>query len=480
MTQPFTGVHARGYRRVASIDSNARRNDLRLDQTGILHFSDESLNCISVSSTSSKSAGMAKRVDRRRDRRRSSSRRRKPSPTKQVADIAESIGVLRSEGNYEWLSDDEISQLSEQRRAETRQREESQQRAEGRRRRSEGLFVVSGVVSIAVIAWLANEPNWLYQPRSQPEAKSEAVAAAPPKRKPPARVRAPVPDPVARSAPAMAEGTERSAPPSGPASDLVTERTARAVSTVTKVPAPDRATRSAPAVVADAGRASPPPDPVPSPRTEHTDPGSSAVSKAPARPPSLTTNAPGRVVIKAPSLALTDTISTPPTSTRPAHRTVAAIRSEPDSAANNVALPSAPRDPVADDLSPDQTARGVSPVGRGDLGTEIVDTLNAWAAAWSSQRIEDYLAFYSNRFRSPQGEGIEVWRQQRTSRLARPAYIRVDVSTPKIEVLAEHRVRVTFEQSYRSDIYVDWAMKTLELVREGGSWKIIAEQAASS
>ncbi len=42
--------------------------------------------------------------------------------------------------------------------------------------------------------------------------------------------------------------------------------------------------------------------------------------------------------------------------------------------------------------------------------------------------------------------------------------------------MSAERARVSFDQSYRSNLYSDDMRKTLELVREDGRWKIVEER----
>ena len=44
-------------------------------------------------------------------------------------------------------------------------------------------------------------------------------------------------------------------------------------------------------------------------------------------------------------------------------------------------------------------------------------------------------------------------------------------------MLDAERVRVVFDQSYETESYSDQVVKTLELIWEDGSWKILSERA---
>lgn len=105
-----------------------------------------------------------------------------------------------------------------------------------------------------------------------------------------------------------------------------------------------------------------------------------------------------------------------------------------------------------------------------------VETVHAWAAAWSDQRVEDYLSFYAEDFRPPDGLDRTAWEEQRRERLRRPAYIRVTISSLAAEPAGEDAVRATFGQEYESDTFADRVTKVMTLVDRGGRWRILTER----
>ncbi len=104
------------------------------------------------------------------------------------------------------------------------------------------------------------------------------------------------------------------------------------------------------------------------------------------------------------------------------------------------------------------------------------ETVRGWAEAWSSQDVDAYLSHYSKSFRPGGGLGLASWRAQRRERLTAPEYIRVAITAAEIELVDTERARATFFQSYRSDRLRDTVRKVLELVWEGGAWKIAEEK----
>lgn len=98
-----------------------------------------------------------------------------------------------------------------------------------------------------------------------------------------------------------------------------------------------------------------------------------------------------------------------------------------------------------------------------------------WASAWSSQDVAAYLRCYSERFRPADGQPRPAWERQRRERLTRPETIEVEILEPRVELLEPGVAEVRFRQAYRSPDYSDLVAKTLRLVEEDGSWRILSE-----
>ena len=99
--------------------------------------------------------------------------------------------------------------------------------------------------------------------------------------------------------------------------------------------------------------------------------------------------------------------------------------------------------------------------------------LNDWIAFWEAKQIQHYMACYSKQFRS-QGMGWEQWKKHKSAINANNTIIRVSVIKPNISI-DRHTATVTYIQKYASDAYTDYGLKRLQLKKEEGSWKIIAE-----
>jgi tetratricopeptide (TPR) repeat protein len=105
----------------------------------------------------------------------------------------------------------------------------------------------------------------------------------------------------------------------------------------------------------------------------------------------------------------------------------------------------------------------------------VAEAVQAWAAAWSAQDVDQYLSFYAPEFTPEGGVAREAWEAQRRERIARPKQIQVVVTDLKVTPLGAGAARATFRQDYRSDSIANQSVKTLELAQSGGRWQIRRE-----
>lgn len=108
---------------------------------------------------------------------------------------------------------------------------------------------------------------------------------------------------------------------------------------------------------------------------------------------------------------------------------------------------------------------------------EVTAAVEAWARAWSDQRVEDYLAAYSVGFEPADGSELSEWRQLRRTRIARPSSVRVTLGRMSVRFPSEGVATAVFVQSYETPTYQDRVRKRLRLVDEGGAWLITEEVA---
>ena len=106
---------------------------------------------------------------------------------------------------------------------------------------------------------------------------------------------------------------------------------------------------------------------------------------------------------------------------------------------------------------------------------EQIRLVNAWARAWSEQRVDDYLDAYSLRFSPPAGLDWAVWESQRRARILAPARIEVSLALVELEETDAARSQVRFVQVYESESYRDVVRKVLDLERDESGWKIVRE-----
>src|SRR5436309_14885288 len=64
-------------------------------------------------------------------------------------------------------------------------------------------------------------------------------------------------------------------------------------------------------------------------------------------------------------------------------------------------------------------------------GAAVLQTVLAWAGAWSKQNVESYLAFYAQDFKTPKGEARSEWEAARKERISSPQQLEVAVDSSK-------------------------------------------------
>jgi tetratricopeptide (TPR) repeat protein len=115
------------------------------------------------------------------------------------------------------------------------------------------------------------------------------------------------------------------------------------------------------------------------------------------------------------------------------------------------------------------------PLPASKIGDEVLATLKGWADAWSSQDVDAYLSHYAPSFVPADGRSKESWTILRRKRISGPRFIDIRIAQPEVNRTGEDRASVTFSQSYRSENYTDQVIKKLDMVRQGGEWRIVSE-----
>lgn len=126
------------------------------------------------------------------------------------------------------------------------------------------------------------------------------------------------------------------------------------------------------------------------------------------------------------------------------------------------------------------TPSGVEPVGAGHGSAtaseeKVLAMVAGWADAWSKQDVDAYLAHYGAEYLPAGGLTRAEWAKIRRERLRSPEFISIGIDSPEVHFENASRAVVRFTQSYRSDTYRDQVTKRLDLVKEGGRWKIRRE-----
>lgn len=160
---------------------------------------------------------------------------------------------------------------------------------------------------------------------------------------------------------------------------------------------------------------------------------------------------------------------TTPKSAPPA-RPITPAPAVPQATAPKPAPVAAAKEPVKEPArEPAKAAPATSPEA-------VLKAVDNWAAAWSNNDVNAYLARYAPGFKTPDGESRKAWEAERRARIAKPRKIEVRVEAPKVTFNEANRATVTFRQHYRSNTFKASAGKTLVMVRSGNQWLIQEER----
>jgi len=119
------------------------------------------------------------------------------------------------------------------------------------------------------------------------------------------------------------------------------------------------------------------------------------------------------------------------------------------------------------------------PAVKPDPETDVLKSVQGWAAAWSDRNASGYLAAYAADFK-PEGMSLDVWKKKRLDFISRAKDIEVTLSDINVSMEDDSHATVSFTQNYRSDGYRDQVEKTLQLVEQSGRWLIAEERAGKA
>lgn len=105
----------------------------------------------------------------------------------------------------------------------------------------------------------------------------------------------------------------------------------------------------------------------------------------------------------------------------------------------------------------------------------VLKTVEAWAAAWSSQNVNNYLSFYSADFKPAGGESRKSWAETRRERISAPKSIKVTVGKPTVKFHNDTHATVKFRQTYQASHLATAGNKTLQMVKAKDKWLIQEE-----
>ena len=109
---------------------------------------------------------------------------------------------------------------------------------------------------------------------------------------------------------------------------------------------------------------------------------------------------------------------------------------------------------------------------------DVLDSVEAWAKAWSNKDTTNYLAHYAKDFQTPKGETRKSWADERRSRIESKGRISVKIETPKVTFDGQNAT-IKFRQIYTSDRLTANSRKSLEMIKQDGKWLIKQERAGS-
>lgn len=115
------------------------------------------------------------------------------------------------------------------------------------------------------------------------------------------------------------------------------------------------------------------------------------------------------------------------------------------------------------------------------LENGVLDALEAWRMAWSSQSITDYFAAYAEGFQVPDRfNSVHEWQLYKRRVIGSKSYIDVEISDIHVEFEQGGKLaHVKFFQKFRSNSYNGDSSKVLVMRLDNGTWKILREDSVS-
>jgi len=105
---------------------------------------------------------------------------------------------------------------------------------------------------------------------------------------------------------------------------------------------------------------------------------------------------------------------------------------------------------------------------------EVKSSVLAWAGAWASKSMKNYLGAYSPGYYPGNKSSRKQWEKERQQRILGKASISVQLENLEVQVQGD-KARASFRQHYKADSFSASGLKVLELEKIGGRWLIVKE-----
>lgn len=157
---------------------------------------------------------------------------------------------------------------------------------------------------------------------------------------------------------------------------------------------------------------------------------------------------------------------------------VAAKPAETAKATKSGTLPIRPADKKAEPVKTTEVDKTVV-IAVSDDEKNVLESVNNWAKAWSSQDVDKYLASYADSFKPSKGETRKSWEKTRRDRVSAPSSINVELSNQKVTIVDSNNAKASFKQTYKANGKPIRTDKTLLLKKANGIWLIEQEIASN-
>lgn len=109
--------------------------------------------------------------------------------------------------------------------------------------------------------------------------------------------------------------------------------------------------------------------------------------------------------------------------------------------------------------------------------TGVLDALEAWRVAWSSQNLPDYFASYAEDFQpEPRFDSIEAWKAYKSRVISNKKFIDVQFEKAEVDIPANReRATISVLQHFSSNTYQGDDNKKITMKHTPQGWKIVSE-----